>query len=81
MLKYIPPSKYKEALSHYSDNILTNVRSNVGKIYNRKTTGTGSDNFRNSILTTKDNKVKVLESFEDLMFFLPLAIEDPYSHH
>jgi hypothetical protein len=32
-------------------------------------------------LTTKDNKVKVLESFEDLMFFLPLAIEDPYSHH
>jgi hypothetical protein len=32
MLKYIPPSEnIKEALSHYSDNILTNVRPMLEK--------------------------------------------------
>lgn len=82
MLKYIPPSdNIKEALSHYSDNILTNVRPMLEKYIIEKQQELEAITSETISLTTKDNKVKVLESFEDLMFFLPLAIEDPYSHH
>lgn len=82
MLKYIPPSEnIKEALSHYSDNILTNVRPMLEKYIIEKQQELEAITSEIGSLTTKDNKVKVLESFEDLMFFLPLAIEDPYSHH
>ncbi|WP_185288929.1 DUF6493 family protein [Chryseobacterium lactis] len=82
MLKYIPPSEnIKEALSHYSDNILTNVRPMLEKYIIEKQQELEAITSEIVSLTTKDNKVKVLESFEDLMFFLPLAIEDPYSHH
>ncbi|HCN47619.1 MAG TPA: hypothetical protein DIT10_00720 [Chryseobacterium sp.] len=82
MLKYIPPSEnIKEALSHYSDNILTNVRPMLEKYIIEKQQELEAITSEIVSLTTKDNKLKVLESFEDLMFFLPLAIEDPYSHH
>lgn len=82
MLKYIPPSEnIKEALSHYSDNILTNVRPMLEKYIIEKQQELEAITSEIGSLTTKDNEVKVLESFEDLMFFLPLAIEDPYSHH
>lgn len=82
ILKYIPPSEnIKEALSHYSDNILTNVRPLLEKYIEEKQQQLEAISSEKLLLTTEKNKVKVLESFEDLMFFLPLAIEDPYSHH
>ncbi|MDM1556283.1 MULTISPECIES: DUF6493 family protein [Chryseobacterium] len=82
ILKYIPPSQtIKESLSHYSDNILTNVRSLLEIYIEEKPQELEALVSEKIYLTTEENKVKVLESFEDLMFFLPLAIEDPYSHH
>lgn len=82
ILKYIPPSEtIKESLSHYADNILTNVRSLLDSYIEEKPQELEAIVSEKAFLTTAENKVKVLESFEDLMFFLPLAIEDPYSHH
>ncbi|UKB84762.1 DUF6493 family protein [Chryseobacterium sp. MEBOG06] len=82
ILKYIPPSEnIKEALSHYSDNILTNVRPLLEKYIEDKQQELEDLASEKLSLTTEENKVKVLENFEDLMFFLPLAMEDPYSHH
>ncbi len=82
ILKYIPPSEnMKEALSHYSDNILTNVRPLLEKYIEEKHHELEVITSEKLLLTTDENKVRVLESFEDLMFFLPLAIDDPYSHH
>ncbi len=82
ILKYIPPSEtVKESLSHYSDNILTNVRSLLETYIEEKPQELEAIVSEKVFLTTEENKVKVLESFEDLMFFLPMAIEDPYSHH
>lgn len=82
ILKYIPASEnIKEALSHYSDNILTNVRPLLEKYIEEKQQELETIASETLLLTTEENKVKVLESFEDLMFFLPLAIDDPYSHH
>ncbi|WP_262710196.1 DUF6493 family protein [Chryseobacterium sp. CH1] len=82
ILKYIPPSEtVKESLSHYSDNILTNVRALLETYIEEKPQELEAIVTEKILLTTDENKVKVLESFEDLMFFLPLAIEDPYSHH
>ncbi|MGH1519980.1 DUF6493 family protein [Chryseobacterium sp. JK1] len=82
ILKYIPPSEnIKEALSHYSDNILTNVRPLLEKYIVEKQHELEAISPEKLFLTTEENKVKVLESFEDLMFFLPLAMDDPYSHN
>lgn len=80
--RYIPASEnMMEALSHYSDNILTNVRPVLAKYIEEKQPELDVITSEQLSLITDGNKVKVLESFEDLMFFLPLAIDDPYSHH
>ncbi|SIT12900.1 hypothetical protein SAMN05421786_10685 [Chryseobacterium ureilyticum] len=80
--RYIPASEnMMEALSHYSDNILTNVRPVLAKYIEEKQPELEVITSKQLSLITDENKVKVLESFEDLMFFLPLAIDDPYSHH
>ncbi|MGL6129429.1 DUF6493 family protein [Chryseobacterium artocarpi] len=80
--RYIPASEnMMEALSHYSDNILTNVRPILAKYIEEKQPELEVITSEKLSLTAEENKVKVLESFEDLMFFLPLAIDDPYSHH
>ncbi|AZA82285.1 hypothetical protein C1637_09280 [Chryseobacterium lactis] len=82
ILKYIPVSEnIKEALSHYSDNILTNVRPALAKYIEEKQSELEAISSEKLYLTSSENKLKELESFEDLMFFLPLAIEDPYSYH
>ncbi|PWN62197.1 DUF6493 family protein [Chryseobacterium oncorhynchi] len=82
ILKYIPASEnIKEALSHYSDNILSNVRPVLAKYIEDKQQELDAIASERILLTAKENKIKELESFEDLMFFLPLAIEDPYSYH
>ncbi|NIF07143.1 hypothetical protein F3J23_17100 [Chryseobacterium sp. Tr-659] len=82
ILKYIPASEnIIEALSHYSDNILTNVRPLLSKYIVEKQQELENISSEKLFLTTEENEVQVLNSFEDLMFFLPLAIEDPYSYH
>lgn len=82
ILKYIPVSEsMKEALSHYSDNILTNIRVLLENYIEDKQQELEAMTTEKISLTAEENKIKVLESFEDLMFFLPLAIDDPYSHH
>lgn len=82
ILKYIPASEnIKEALSHYSDNILTNVRPVLAKYIEEKQPELEAITSEKLSLTATENKIKQLESFEDLMFFLPLAIDDPYSFH
>nr|WP_315033002.1 DUF6493 family protein [uncultured Chryseobacterium sp.] len=82
ILKYIPVSEnIKEALSHYSDNILTNVRPFLVKYIEEKHSELEAISSEKLRLTTEENKLRELESFEDLMFFLPSAIDDPYSFH
>ncbi|MGN7866670.1 DUF6493 family protein [Chryseobacterium sp. 22458] len=82
ILKYIPPSEnIKEALSHYSDNILTNVRPLLEKYIEDNQQELEVITTESPFLISDANKVRVLENFEDLMFFLPVAIEDPYSQH
>ncbi len=82
ILKYIPPSEnIKEALSHYSDNILTNVRPLLEKYIEDKQQELEVITTESPFLISDASKVRVLENFEDLMFFLPVAIEDPYSQH
>lgn len=82
ILKYIPASENMiEALSHYSDNILTNVRPLLIKYIEEKQHELEAIASKQLFLTTDENAVRVLHSFEDLMFHLPLAMDDPYSHH
>ncbi|GEJ45622.1 DUF6493 family protein [Chryseobacterium sp. ON_d1] len=82
ILKYIPASENMiEALSHYSDNILTNVRPLLIKYIEEKQHELEAIASKQLFLTTDENSVRVLHSFEDLMFHLPLAMDDPYSHH
>ncbi|PWN65011.1 hypothetical protein C1631_020545 [Chryseobacterium phosphatilyticum] len=82
ILKYIPVSEsIKEALSHYADNILTNVRPSLVLYIEKEQPELEAISSEKLFLTTEENKLKELESFEDLMFFLPLAIDDPYSYH
>ncbi|REC48520.1 DUF6493 family protein [Chryseobacterium pennipullorum] len=82
ILKYIPVSEnMTEALSHYSDNILTTVRPLLIKYVEDKKHELEAITSEKIALTGKENELKELQSFEDLMFFLPLAIEDPYSYH
>lgn len=83
ILKYIPASEnMKEALSHYSDNVLTSVRPLLEKYIEEKLQPELEAIAPEKLfLATKENEIRELESFEDLMFFLPLAIEDPYSSH
>lgn len=82
ILKYIPVSENMiEALSHYSDNILTNIRPLLSKYIEQKQPQLEAIASEKLYLTTPENAVKVLENFEDLMLYLPLAMDDPYSHH
>ncbi|VFA43636.1 DUF6493 family protein [Chryseobacterium indologenes] len=82
IVKYIPVSEnIKEALSHYADNILTNVRPVLAKYIEEKQLELEAISSEKLFLINEENKLRELSSFEDLMFFLPLAIDDPYSYH
>jgi hypothetical protein len=82
ILKYIPVSENMiEALSHYSDNILTNVRPLLAKYIEEKQPELEPITSQKLLLTADENAIQVLQSFEDLMFYLPLAMDDPYSYH
>ena len=82
ILKYIPVSENMvEALSHYSDNILTNIRPLLVKYIVDEQQELESIASEKLLLTGDENAVQVLQNFEDLMFYLPLAMDDPYSYH
>jgi len=82
ILKYIPPTENMiEALSHYSDNILTNIRPLLIKYIIEKQPELEAIASEKMVLTADENAVQVLQNFEDLMFYLPLAMDDPYSYH
>ncbi|ROI04382.1 hypothetical protein EGI16_09295 [Chryseobacterium sp. G0240] len=82
ILKYVPASEnMKESLSHYSDNILTNIRPLLAKYIGEKQQELEDITIEKIALITAENRVKEPESLEDLMFFLPLAIENPETYH
>ncbi|KFF73731.1 hypothetical protein HX13_18155 [Chryseobacterium sp. P1-3] len=82
ILKYVPASEnVKEAISLYSDNILTNIRPLLAKYIEEKQHKLEDIAIEKPALIKAENKVKEPGNFEDLMFFLPLAIENPETCH
>lgn len=82
ILKYVPASEdVKEAISLYSDNILTNIRPLLAKYIEEKQHKLEDIAIEKPALIKVENKVKEPGNFEDLMFFLPLAIENPETCH
>ncbi|CAM2940426.1 hypothetical protein DRF59_09105 [Chryseobacterium flavum] len=82
ILKYIPVSDHiKEALSHYSDNILINVRSVLAKYIDDNPQELDDITAEKPMLVMEENKVDEPQNFEDLMFLLPLAIENPGTYY
>ncbi|GEN73663.1 DUF6493 family protein [Chryseobacterium lathyri] len=82
IIKYIPVSEgIKEALSHYEDNILANVRPGLVQYIENRKLELDAVEAETLELINKECKVKEPESFEDLMFLLPQAIENPGTHY
>ncbi len=76
--RYIPVSdNMKEALSHYADNILANVRPGLVQYIENTQLELDIVIPEKLELISEDSKIQEPESFEDLMFFLPQAIENP----
>ncbi|UWX59117.1 DUF6493 family protein [Chryseobacterium oranimense] len=81
ILKYIPVSEQiKEALSHYTDNILANVRPILVQYIDNRQLELDVFEPEKLELINEESKVQELQSFEDLMFLLPQAIENPGTH-
>ncbi len=82
ILKYIPVSEQiKEALSHYADNILANVRPVLVQYIDNRQLELDVFEPEKLELINEECKVQELQSFEDLMFLLPQAIENPGTHY
>ncbi|PKF73594.1 DUF6493 family protein [Chryseobacterium sp. PMSZPI] len=83
ILKYIAASEnMREALAHYSENILTNVRPLLAKYIEENQYELEEDIIIERLsLITNENQIKEPESFEDLMFLLPIAIENPGTYY
>ncbi|WP_292013875.1 DUF6493 family protein [Chryseobacterium sp.] len=82
ILKYIPVSEnIRDALSHYSDNILTNVRPILEKYIDAQQHELEDLATEKLVLAGNENKIREPENFEDLMFLLPLAIENPGTYY
>ncbi|WP_153398230.1 DUF6493 family protein [Chryseobacterium vaccae] len=80
--KYIPVSEgIKEALSHYSDNILANVKPILAEFIEDKYQELDEVTVETLELISEDVKLQAPGSFEDLMFFLPQAIENPGTYY
>jgi len=80
--KYIPVSEeMKEALSDYSDNILTNIRPMLSSYIEDKQSELDIVKPEKLELISEESLVHGPESFEDLMFFLPQAIENPGTYY
>lgn len=82
ILKYIPVSEeVKEALSQYTDNILANVRPVLVQYIENRQLELDNVKPEKLELINEECKVQELQSFEDLMFFLPQAIENPGTYY
>ncbi|SHH87951.1 hypothetical protein SAMN05421866_4085 [Chryseobacterium oranimense] len=82
ILKYIPVSEQiKEALSHYADNILANIRPALVQYIDNRQPELDIFEPEKLELINEECKVQELQSFEDLMFLLPQAIENPGTHY
>ncbi|MGK6343618.1 DUF6493 family protein [Chryseobacterium sp. DT-3] len=82
ILKYIPVSEgIKEALSHYADNILANVRPGLVQYIENKQLELDAVEAETLELINEKCRVQEPESFEDLMFLLPQAIENPGTYY
>ncbi|PIF44378.1 hypothetical protein CLU96_1344 [Chryseobacterium sp. 52] len=80
--RYIPVSEdMKEALSHYADNILANVRPGLAQYIENQQVELDAVKTEKLELISEESKVQEPQSFEDLMFFLPQAIENPGTHY
>lgn len=80
--KYIPVSEgIKEALSHYSDNILANVKPLLAEFIDDKYQELDEVRVETLELISEDVKLQAPGNFEDLMFFLPQAIENPGTYY
>jgi hypothetical protein len=80
--KYIPVSEeMKEALSHYSDNILANIRPLLALYVEDKQSELNIVKAEKLELISEESHLHEPESFEDLMFFLPQAIENPGTYY
>jgi hypothetical protein len=76
--KHIPASEeMTEALSHYSDNILANIKPLLGQYIENKYQELDEVSVESLELISEETRLQRPESFEDLMFFLPQAIENP----
>ncbi|NML70629.1 hypothetical protein HHL23_12545 [Chryseobacterium sp. RP-3-3] len=75
--RYIPVSdNIKEALSHYADNILANVRPGLVQYIENTQLELDIVIPEKLELISDESQVQEPGSFEDLMFFLPQAIEN-----
>ncbi|MGG5209855.1 DUF6493 family protein [Chryseobacterium sp. MIQD13] len=82
ILKYIPVSEeIKEALADYADNILANVRLELAQYIENRQLELDTVETERLELINEECKVQELESFEDLMFLLPQAIETPGNYY
>ncbi|MFN1217191.1 DUF6493 family protein [Chryseobacterium kwangjuense] len=82
ILKYVPVSEeIKEALSHYADNILANVRPGLVQYIENRPLELDAVDPEKLELISEESRIQKPESFEDLMFFLPQAIENPGTWH
>ncbi|SFN83375.1 hypothetical protein SAMN05421594_4373 [Chryseobacterium oleae] len=80
--KYIPVSEdIKEALSHYADNVLANVRPGLAEYIEDKQLELDAVQQEKLELISEESRAKEPASFEDLMFFLPQAIEKPGTYY
>ncbi|MCT2561325.1 DUF6493 family protein [Chryseobacterium herbae] len=80
--KYIPVSEdIKEALSHYADNVLANVRPGLAQYIDNKQLELDAVQQEKLELISEESLAKEPASFEDLMFFLPQAIEKPGTYY
>ncbi|HCA07073.1 DUF6493 family protein [Chryseobacterium sp.] len=80
--KYIPVSEdIQEALSHYADNVLANVRPGLAEYIEDKQLELDAVEQEKLELISEESRAKEPASFEDLMFFLPQAIEKPGTYY
>lgn len=80
--KYIPVSEdINEALSHYADNILANVRPGLAGYIDDRQLELDVVKAEKLELISEESRVQEPGNFEDLMFFLPQAIENPGTYY
>ncbi len=80
--KYIPVTDgIKDTLTHYSDNILANVKPVLAEFIEESYQELDEVEVESLELISEEAELQGPENFEDLMFFLPQAMENPGTYH